>query len=138
MRHTPKSAGGPPINLIFLFEGEEEIGSPTLPKLVAAEKDRLACDVIFSADGGMYGPDNLSLSLSSKGMAACQIDLRTAGTDLHSGQYGATVPNAPRALAKLLATLHDDENRVAVAGFYDAVRPLTAAGARRDRTDALR
>jgi acetylornithine deacetylase/succinyl-diaminopimelate desuccinylase-like protein len=121
-----RTVGGPPINLIFLFEGEEEIGSPTLPKLVAAEKDRLACDVIFSADGGMYGPDNLSLSLSSKGMAACQIDLRTAATDLHSGQYGATVPNAPRALAQLLATLHDDDNRVAVAGFYDAVRPYSA------------
>lgn len=122
-----RTAGAPPINLIFLFEGEEEIGSPTLPHLVAAERERLACDVVFSADGGMYGPDDLSLTLSSKGMAACQIDLRTATTDLHSGRYGSTVPNAPRALATLLATLHDDQNRVAVAGFYEMVRSQTTA-----------
>lgn len=120
-----KTVGDPPINLKFIFEGEEEIGSPTLPELVQRERERLACDVIFSADGGMYGPDELSLTMSTKGMAACQIDLRTAATDSHSGRYGSVIANAPRALAQLVSTFHDAEGRVAVAGFYDAVQELT-------------
>lgn len=122
-----QTTGAPPVNLIFFFEGEEEIGSPSLAKLVHAERDRLACDTVLSADGGMAGPDQPSLAVSTKGLAGCQIDLRTARTDLHSGEYGAAVPNAVQTIARLVASLHDDEGRVAVAGFYDAVRPPTDA-----------
>jgi acetylornithine deacetylase/succinyl-diaminopimelate desuccinylase-like protein len=120
-----RTAGKPPINLTFLFEGEEEIGSPNLPAVVRAQRDRLTCDVALSADGGMAGPDTPSLTVALKGILSCQIDLRTSSTDLHSGSYGAVVPNAVQSLVRLAATFHDSTDRVAVAGFYDDVRPLT-------------
>lgn len=120
------TAGRPPIGLKCVFEGEEEIGSPSLPAFVRDHATRLAADFVLCADGGMWGPDQPSLTVGSKGIAACQLDLRTANTDLHSGQYGAAVPNAVEALARLVTTLHDDAGRVTVASFYDAVRDLTA------------
>ena len=118
--------GSLPIGLKCMFEGEEEIGSPSLAPFVRDNADRLAADFALCADGGMWGPDTPSLTVSSKGIAACQIDLRTANTDLHSGQHGAVVPNAVEALARLVTTMHDTVGRVTVAGFYDAVRDLTA------------
>jgi acetylornithine deacetylase/succinyl-diaminopimelate desuccinylase-like protein len=86
--------GAPPINLLFFVEGEEEIGSPSLPAFVRAERARLACDFVIAADGSMFGPDAPSVTVSSKGLAACQIDVETGRSDLHSGQYGAAAPNA--------------------------------------------
>jgi acetylornithine deacetylase/succinyl-diaminopimelate desuccinylase-like protein len=120
-----RTAGHPPVNLIFLFEGEEEIGSPNLPAVIRANRDRLTCDVALSADGGMFAADTPSLTVAFKGIAGCQLDLRTGSTDLHSGSYGATVPNAVQQLVRLAATFHDPTDRVAVAGFYDDVRPLS-------------
>lgn len=117
--------GRPPINLTFLFEGEEEIGSPNLPAVVAAERERLACDVALSADGGMAGPDQPALLVGLKGICAVQIDLRTGETDLHSGSYGAAVPNAVQTLVQLASTFHNADGSVAVEGFYDTVRPLS-------------
>ena len=121
------TAGGPPINLKFNFEGEEEVGSPSLPHFVEEHATRLACDFVLCADGGMWGPDTPSLTLGTKGVTGCQVDLRTASTDLHSGMFGASVQNAVRAAAQLAATLHNDDNSVAVQGFYDDVVPLTDA-----------
>jgi acetylornithine deacetylase/succinyl-diaminopimelate desuccinylase-like protein len=118
--------GRVPIGLKCLFEGEEEVGSPSLPGFVRDNAARLKADFALSADGSMWGPDTPSLTLGSKGIAACQLDLRTANTDLHSGQYGAAVPNAVEALARLVTTMHDDAGRVTVPGFYDAVRELSA------------
>jgi acetylornithine deacetylase/succinyl-diaminopimelate desuccinylase-like protein len=118
--------GRVPIGLKCLFEGEEEVGSPSLPGFVRDNAARLKADFALSADGGMWGLDTPSLTLGSKGVAACQLDLRTANTDLHSGQYGAAVPNAVEALARLVTTMHDDAGRVTVPGFYDAVRELSA------------
>ncbi len=117
--------GALPIGLKCMFEGEEEIGSPNLHQFVRDNAALLAADFTLSADGGMWGPDNPSLTVSSKGIAACQIDLRTANTDLHSGQHGAATPNAVEALARLVTTMHDDAGRVTVAGFYEPVRDLT-------------
>ncbi len=117
--------GKPKINLKFFFEGEEEIGSPSLPKFVHEQRDRLACDWVISADGDMYAADIPSLTMSSKGLAACQVDLRTAGTDMHSGMYGAAMPNAVQHLVQLAATFHTPDGRVAVEGFYDKVNDLT-------------
>ncbi|WP_353655818.1 dipeptidase [Thermomicrobium sp. CFH 73360] len=117
--------GYPPVNLKFFFEGEEEIGSPSMPGAVRQYRELLACDVVVSADGGMYGHDQPSLTLSSKGICACQVDLRTAATDMHSGQYGAVIANAVQTLVQLAATFHTPEGRVAVAGFYDTVRELS-------------
>src|SRR6185312_5450375 len=117
--------GGPKINLKFFFEGEEEIGSPSLPKFVHEQRERLACDLVVSADGDMFEPDTPSLTLSSKGLAGCQINLRTADTDMHSGMYGAAMPNAVQHLVQLAATFHTPDNRVAIEGFYDNVHELT-------------
>lgn len=118
--------GSLPIGLKCMFEGEEEIGSPNLHGFVRDNLTLLAADFALCADGGQWGPDTPSLTLSSKGIAACQLDLRTANTDLHSGMHGAAAPNAVEALARLVTTMHDDAGRVTVAGFYDAVRELTA------------
>lgn len=116
--------GVPPVNLTFLFEGEEEIGSPNLPDVVRAERERLACDVALSADGGMYSSEIPALLVGLKGICAVQVDVRTSSTDLHSGSYGAAVPNAVQVLVQLASSFHDATGRVAVDGFYDAVREL--------------
>jgi len=121
-----RTSGEPPVNLVFFFEGEEEIGSPSVAPFVRAEQERLACDYVLSADGLMWGPNAPALTVSTKGMAACEIHLRTASGDLHSGLYGASVANAAQAMAHLIASLHTPNGRVAVAGFYDRVREPTA------------
>ncbi|MFN8513349.1 MAG: dipeptidase [Thermomicrobiales bacterium] len=118
--------GSLPIGVKCLFEGEEEIGSPSLPAFIRANRDRYRADFALCADGGQWAPDQPSLTVASKGIAAAQIDLQTANTDLHSGGYGAAVPNAVEALARLVTTLHDHHGRVAVSGFYEPVRDLTA------------
>jgi acetylornithine deacetylase/succinyl-diaminopimelate desuccinylase-like protein len=120
-----RAHGKPPINLIFFYEGEEEIGSPAVPKLVASQRDRFACDFVLSADGSMAGPDLPSLTVGLKGLGGCQIDVRSSSTDLHSGMYGATVPNAVQALVQIAASLHASDGKVAVEDFYDKVRDLT-------------
>lgn len=119
-----QTSGQPPVNLSFLFEGEEEIGSPNLPAVVRAQRDRLNADIALSADGGQSGPETPSLTAAFKGIMSCQVDLRTSSTDLHSGSYGAAVPNAVQSMVRLAATFHDATDRVAVAGFYDAVIPM--------------
>ncbi len=120
-----RTQGTPPINLVFFFEGEEEIGSPSVAPFIGSARDRLACDWVISADGLMWGVDQPSLTVSTKGMAACELHLRTANTDMHSGVYGAFVGNAAQAMAHLVASLHTADGRVAVAGFYDRVREPT-------------
>ena len=124
---TGMSSGSLPVNLIVLFEGEEEIGSPNLPGVIASRRDQLETDLVLSADGGMFGPDQPSLSIGLKGIAGGQINLRTGITDLHSGSYGAAVPNAVQTLVQLAATFHNPDHSVAIPGFYDDVLPLTQA-----------
>jgi acetylornithine deacetylase/succinyl-diaminopimelate desuccinylase-like protein len=121
-----KAHGQPPVNLTFLFEGEEEIGSPNLPDVVRSERGRLKCDVALSADGGMESSEQPSLLVGLKGICAMQVNLRTGNSDLHSGMYGAAVPNAVQTLVQLAETFHTDDGKVAVDGFYDKVRDLTA------------
>lgn len=120
-----RTNGQPPVNVSFIYEGEEEIGSPNLPELVRAEKDFLKTDSVLSADGGQFGPDQPELTVGMKGLGGCQINLTTANSDLHSGMYGATVPNAVQALVQLAATFHDADGRVQVESFYDKVHDLT-------------
>jgi acetylornithine deacetylase/succinyl-diaminopimelate desuccinylase-like protein len=119
------NGGKPPINVSFIFEGEEEIGSPHFRELVEANREKLKADAVLSADGGQEGPDSPSLSVGLKGLAGVQIDLRTANTDLHSGMFGAGVPNAVQAMVQLAATFHDAEGHVLIDGFYDTVKDLT-------------
>ena len=98
--------GGLPLNVKFLFEGEEEIGSPHLPDYVAAHARELAADLVVSADGAMWRPGEPSLSLASKGLVSLDITVKGASTDLHSGRYGGTVANPLHALTGILASLH--------------------------------
>jgi acetylornithine deacetylase/succinyl-diaminopimelate desuccinylase-like protein len=115
-----------PLNVKFLFEGEEEIGSPHLADFLAAHAADLAADLVISADGAMWRPDEPSVSVKSKGLVALDIVVEGASTDLHSGRYGGTVANPLHALADILASLHRPDGKVAVAGFYDGIPELTA------------
>ena len=118
--------GGLPLNVKFLFEGEEEIGSPHLPEFVEDHASELAADLVVSADGAMWRPGEPSLSLASKGLVAMDIVVTGANTDLHSGRYGGTVANPLHALSEILASLHRRDGSIAVTGFYDGIPQLTA------------
>jgi acetylornithine deacetylase/succinyl-diaminopimelate desuccinylase-like protein len=120
-------SGKPPINVSFIFEGEEEIGSPNFREIVASNREFLMADAVLSADGGQFGKDQPNLSVGLKGLGGCQVNLTTANSDLHSGMYGAWVPNAVQAIVQLAATFHDANGRVLVEGFYDDVVDLTPA-----------
>lgn len=129
------NGGKPPINVSFIYEGEEEIGSPNFREILQENKDFLKADAVISADGGQYGPDTPSLGVSLKGLGGVQVNLTTANTDLHSGSYGAWVLNAVQSMVQLAATFHDTDGRVQVDGFYDKVRELT--GSERDEMAKL-
>ncbi|HTK28767.1 MAG TPA: dipeptidase [Vicinamibacterales bacterium] len=119
----------PPVNLRFLFEAEEEIGSPSLADLVRGHRDALACDVVLSADGGMWRAETPSITVSSRGLASLDFTVRGAAKDLHSGRHGGAVANPLHAAAALVASLHEG-GRVAVDGFYDdvdAIEPSLSA-----------
>jgi acetylornithine deacetylase/succinyl-diaminopimelate desuccinylase-like protein len=122
-----KTAGVLPLNVKCLFEGEEEIGSPSLPGFMAENAYRLAADAVISADGAMWRVDEPSLTVASRGLAGLEFTLTGAAKDLHSGRHGGAVANPLHAMARLIASLHDDDGRVAVAGFYDDVRELSDA-----------
>jgi acetylornithine deacetylase/succinyl-diaminopimelate desuccinylase-like protein len=117
---------GLPINVKFMFEGEEEIGSPSLDAFIAQHKALLAADVVLSADGAMWRIDEPSLTVASRGLAGLELTLTAASKDLHSGRHGGGVANPLHAMASLIASLHEPDGRVAVAGFYDTVRDLTS------------
>ncbi len=119
--------GAPPVNLRFLFEAEEEVGSPNLPAVVRAHAERLACDVVLSADGGMWRADLPALTTRARGMTGLQLTVHGPTKDLHSGRNGGAVANPLHALAELVASLHDADGRVTVDGFYDGVEGPDAA-----------
>ena len=119
--------GAPPVSLKFLIEGEEESGSPHFADLLRSRADQLSCDMIVISDTTMWAADVPSMCTGMRGLIDAQIDVRGADTDVHSGSFGGGVPNPLHALAGLLAGLHDDEGRVTLPGFYDAVLPLTDA-----------
>jgi acetylornithine deacetylase/succinyl-diaminopimelate desuccinylase-like protein len=111
----------------FILEGEEEIGSPRLPVFVAANRERLACDLVLSADGAQWSEDQPRLVVGLKGACAIQIDVYGAKTDLHSGLYGGTVANPISALVDILNSMRSADGEVRVLGFHDDVRPLSEA-----------
>jgi acetylornithine deacetylase/succinyl-diaminopimelate desuccinylase-like protein len=120
-------AGGLPLNVKFLIEGEEEIGSRHLEAFVAEHRELLAADVVISADGAMWRIDEPSLNVANRGLAGLEFTVRGAAKDLHSGRHGGSVANPLHAMAQLVASLHQPDGRVAVAGFYDRVRELSVA-----------
>ena len=114
-----------PVNLKFMFEGEEEIGSRHLDAFVQEHRGLLAADVVVSADGAMWRIDEPSLTLASRGLCGLELTLTAASKDLHSGRHGGGVANPLHAMARLVASLHEPDGRVAVMGFYDDVRELS-------------
>jgi len=113
-----------PVNLIFLFEGEEEIGSPNLASFLHHHCEALKCDVIAISDTGMVAPGVPTFGYGLRGIACCEVKLTGPKGDLHSGLFGGAVANPATAIARLVASLHDADGRIAVEGFYDEVRPL--------------
>jgi acetylornithine deacetylase/succinyl-diaminopimelate desuccinylase-like protein len=116
-----------PVNVVVVAEGEEEVGSANLAPFIERARARLACDAVVISDSTMFAPGIPSLLSSLRGLAYVQLEARGPAGDLHSGMYGGAVVNPAMALARILATFHDAEGRVAIPGFYDAVRPFPDA-----------
>jgi len=118
--------GALPVNVIVLAEGEEEVGSEHLAPFIEQHAELLRCDGVVISDSSMFAPGLPSVLSSLRGLAYFQIDVQGPAQDLHSGSYGGAVVNPAMALARILATLHDDAGRIAIAGFYDAVQEWPA------------
>jgi acetylornithine deacetylase/succinyl-diaminopimelate desuccinylase-like protein len=115
-----------PCDITFLIEGEEEVGSSSLPAFLNEHRAELACDAIVISDTGMPTPNHPALTYALRGIAAFELTLHGPSRDLHSGIFGGTVDNPAMALSQLLAKLRDKNGRVAIPGFYDDVKPLSA------------
>ncbi|BDG59597.1 dipeptidase [Caldinitratiruptor microaerophilus] len=120
-----RTEGRLPLNVKFLFEGQEEIGSPQLGALIAARRDLLRCDLVVNADGGQESEDQPALCIASRGLCAVQVDVRGPASDLHSGVHGGAVQNPIHALVRILDSLRGPDGVIRVSGFYDRVRPLS-------------
>ncbi len=113
-----------PINFKFLFEGEEEIGSPHLVPFLKAHKDLLCCDFAINPDTGALTPDIPCITYALRGLAYMEIRIDGPDHDLHSGSFGGAVLNPAQALCELIAGMHDAQGRVTLPGFYDKVLPI--------------
>ena len=124
LQETIGKNGDLPVNVDLVIEGEEEVGSQNLGKFLTDNREALKCDVVLVSDTGMIAPKTPTISYGLRGVAALEIKVTGPKMDLHSGIFGGAVANPATALAKLLATLHDENGHVAVKGFYDDVLPL--------------
>ncbi len=121
---TIKLNGELPLNVIFLIEGEEEIGSPNLVPFLNEHKDSLACDIIAVSDTGMVAPGVPTLGYGLRGITCLEVKVKGPTGDLHSGVYGGCIANPATAAARMIASLHDDDGTITIAGFYEDVVPL--------------
>ena len=121
---TLREKGSLPVNVIFLTEGEEEIGSPNLEEFLREHREELACDLVAISDTAMAPGNKPALTYALRGIAAMELVVRGPARDLHSGLFGGAVANPVTVLSRLIASLHDENGRVRIPGFYDAVRPL--------------
>ena len=115
-----------PCNLIVLAEGEEEVGSAHLTPFVERHADMLAADAVVISDSSMFAEGQPSILSSLRGMAYFEINVQGASGDLHSGMYGGAVPNPATALARIIASFHDERGHIAIGGFYDDLSPFDA------------
>jgi acetylornithine deacetylase/succinyl-diaminopimelate desuccinylase-like protein len=120
-----RNAGEMPVNLKFLIEGEEEIGSKNLESFLRKHADRFKADVSLNPDAGMIGVDMPTITYGLRGLAYMEVHVWGPKADLHSGLYGGVVHNPAQALAELIAKMHDEKGRVTLPGFYDSVRPVS-------------
>lgn len=115
-----------PVNVKFCIEGEEEVSSPNLPLFLDDNKEKLAADVVLISDTSLIEKGKPAISTGLRGLCSLEISVHTANTDLHSGTFGGGVPNALHAMVSLLASLHDEQGRIAVDGFYKGVPELSS------------
>ncbi len=115
-----------PVNLKFLIEGEEEIGSPNLVSFIREHKELLACDLALNPDSGILSADQPSIVYALRGLAYFELRVQGPDHDLHSGSFGGVVHNPANALSQLIAGMHDAQGRVTLPGFYDRVIPISA------------
>lgn len=115
-----------PVNVKFLIEGEEEIGSPSLDGFLTEHKSMLTSDIVLNPDAGMLAPDKPSIIYALRGMAYFELRIYGPSADLHSGIFGGVVENPANVLCKLIAGMHDKDGRVTLPGFYQRVRPISA------------
>lgn len=120
-----KTQGKLPVNIKFLVEGEEEVGSPNLPEFVREQSALLAADACIISDTAILSEDQPSLIYSVRGLTTLEIEVQGPANDLHSGVFGGSVHNPLQALAEILAGLHDENGTITVPGFYDDIVPLT-------------
>src|SRR5690349_22193767 len=128
--------GKPPVGVTVFVEGEEESGSPSLGRLLAAHRDALAADVIVIADSDNWSVDTPALTVSLRGLADCVVEVATLDHGLHSGLWGGVVPDALSVLVRLLASLHDDDGNVAVAGLHESTAAPVDYPTERVRADS--
>src|SRR4051794_473867 len=110
-----------PTNVKFIIEGEEEVGSPNLATFIMEKKEMLQADVILISDTAMISLDTPSIDVGVRGLSYIEVEVTGPNRDLHSGVYGGAVANPITILAKMIATLHDENNRITIPGFYDDV-----------------
>src|SRR3990170_7885416 len=118
-------AGASAVNLKFLIEGEEELGSPSLEAFLKENKGRYQCDACLNIDGSILGPEEPEVVYGVRGLAYFEIHVQAAEHDLHSGLFGGAVENPAIALSQAIAGMRDASGRVTLPNFYDDVRPLT-------------
>ncbi|MBN1976068.1 MAG: dipeptidase [Anaerolineae bacterium] len=121
-----ETAGAPPVNVKCIFEGEEEIGSPSLAPFIREHADLLAADVAVISDSHILDKDTPSVVYALRGLTYVEVEVTGPDHDLHSGIYGGAVCNPINALCRMIAKLQDDEGHIAIPGFYDRVRALDA------------
>ena len=123
-REMLAAKGALPVNLKFLLEGEEEVGSPNLKPFIESNVEKLACDAVMVSDTGFFSREVPSMLYGLRGLTYVELIVRGPNRDLHSGEFGGAVANPVDALARMIAALHDDQRRVDIPGFYDKVRAL--------------
>ena len=121
-----KTDGKLPVNVKFLFEGEEEVGSPNFRAFLEKNKELLKTDFAVTGDDAQFSDSVPSINLSARGSVQLEFTVKTANTDAHSGQFGGKTPNAVVAMSQIISSFYDKLGNVAVAGFYDKVLPITA------------
>jgi acetylornithine deacetylase/succinyl-diaminopimelate desuccinylase-like protein len=115
-----------PCDITCIIEGEEEVGSASLASFLKEHRTELRCDAVVISDTGMPSPRHPALTYALRGIVAFEVTVRGPSRDLHSGIFGGCLENPAMALCQMLAKLRDDKGRVAIPGFYDDVRPLSA------------
>jgi len=121
------AAGAPPVNIKFIFEGEEETGSENLIPFLNENKELLKCDAVLISDTSMYGPGIPTITYGLRGLLYMEVELTGPSKDLHSGSFGGAVPNPINELAKIISKLHDKNGKVTIPDFYKDVRKISKA-----------